>query len=71
MDDISPEELRCIADRLNARLAGEGRLFAYTGKVQQYINLYWDRLASEKKLDVVHEIRGKEAKKEWQTIDDL
>lgn len=69
MDDITPEELWAVADGLNARYSGDQNLFAHTEKVQRYIDLYWDRLVSEKKLDIVREVRGKEAKKDWQKID--
>ncbi len=69
MDDITHEELWSIAEGLNARFTGEVRLFEYTCKVQQYIDHYWDRLVSEKKLDVIHEVHRKGSKKDWQTID--
>jgi len=53
MDDITPEELWAVADGLNARYSGDQTLFPYTDKVQGYIDLYWERLVSEKKLLVL------------------
>lgn len=69
MEDVTSDELWAIAKGLNDRYAGEMSLFAENEKTQGYIDLYWKRLVDEKKLDVVREIREKESKKDWQTID--
>lgn len=69
MEDVTPEELLAIADGLNARYAAQMSLFPENVKVQDYIEKFWRRLVSEKKLDVVRDMHRKEAQKDWQTID--
>ena len=70
MEGIKPQELWAIADGLNARYRGEPFLFSEESPiVEHYVNLFWERLVSEKKLDIVRNIHRKEASKEWQKID--
>ena len=69
MDGIKPRELWAIADGLNARYQGEQCLFHENPVVEEYIKSIWERLVSEKKLDIVREIERKEAGKDWQKID--
>jgi hypothetical protein len=70
MDDIKPRQLWAIADALNARYRGEQFLFSEGSPiVEHYTNLFWDRLISEKKLDIVRDIERKESTKDWQRID--
>jgi hypothetical protein len=70
MDDIKPQQLWAIADALNARYQGKQFLFSEESPlVEHYTNLYWNRLVSEKKLDIVRHIERKESTKDWQRID--
>jgi hypothetical protein len=69
MDDIVPEELWAIADGLNDKLSGNTRLFSENPKIQNYIDNLWSRLVSEKKLDIVRNIRMKASESDWQQID--
>jgi transposase len=69
MEGISPKELWAIADGLNAQYRGEQRLFQENTLVEGYIKSIWERLVSEKKLDIVRDIQSKEAGKDWQKID--
>ena len=69
MEGIKPKELWAIADGLNARYRGDRRLFQENSVVEGYIESIWERLVSEKKLDIVRDIHRKEAGKEWQKID--
>jgi predicted alpha-1,6-mannanase (GH76 family) len=69
MEDIIHEELWTIADGLNNKLSGSNRLFSENPKVQHYIDSLWSRLASEKRLDIVRDIREKASESDWQQID--
>jgi hypothetical protein len=69
MDEIKPRELWAVADGLNARYRGEHSLFSDNPVVAQHIENIWNRLVSEKKLDIVRDIHRKEAGKDWQKID--
>jgi len=69
MEGITPKELWDVADGLNALYRGEQRLFSGSALVENYIGSIWERLVSEKKLDIVHDIHRKEAAKDWQKID--
>ena len=70
MNDIKPQQLWAIADGLNALYRGESFLFPEGDTVvEHYVKLFWERLVSEKKLDIVRKIQNKENTKEWQKID--
>jgi len=69
MEGINPKELWAIADGLNAQYRGEQRLFQENPVVEGYIKSIWERLVSEKKLDIVRDIEHKESGKYWQKID--
>ena len=70
MDDIKPQQLWAIADAINARYRGEAFLFSQEDPiVEYYTDLFWSRLVSEKRLDIVHDIHHKESTKDWQKID--
>ena len=69
MEGIKAKELWAIADGLNAQYRGEQRLFHENPEVEAYIKSIWERLVSEKKLDIVDDIQRKEAGKDWQKID--
>jgi hypothetical protein len=69
MEGITPKELWSIADGLNARYAGEQALLSESALVEDYTKRLWERLLSEKKLDIVREIRHREKSRDWQTID--
>ena len=69
MEGIKPKELWAIADGLNGLYRGEQRLFSENPVVEGYIKSIWERLLSEKKLDIVRNIQRKEAGKDWQKID--
>ena len=56
MEGITPKELWAVADGLNALYRGEQRLFSDSVLVENYIGSIWERLVSEKKLDIVHDI---------------
>ena len=68
MDEVSTEELHCIADRLNDRIAGQGCLHEESEKVQSYVEHLYTRLVKEKRIDRVLDIRKKEAACDWQRI---
>jgi len=70
MEGIKPQQLWAIADGLNARYRCEPFLFPEESPVvEYYVNLFWERLVSEKKLDIVRDIQRKESMKDWQKID--
>jgi len=69
MEGIKAKDLWAIADGLNALYRGEQRLFSENSVVEGYIKSLWERLVSEKKLDVVRDIHRKESGKDWQKID--
>jgi hypothetical protein len=69
MDNIVPGELWAIADGLNDKLSGSTRLFSKNPKIQNYIDNLWTQLVSEKKLDIILDIRKKESESDWQRID--
>jgi hypothetical protein len=69
MEGITPAELWSIAEGLNARYAGKGSLFSPSALVSDYIERLWERLVSDKKLDIVRAIHRREKSKDWQTID--
>ena len=69
MEGIKPQELWAVADGLNCLYRGEQRLFSDNAMVERYIGSIWERLVSEKKLDIVRDIHFKESSKDWQKID--
>ena len=69
MDGITPQQLWSIADGLNARYEGAQFLFPESPVVKHYVDFIWERLVSEKKIDIVRNIHLKEAAKDWQKID--
>jgi hypothetical protein len=69
MDDVSTEELHCIAHELNDRIAGQGSLHDHSSKVQGYIDHLYTRLVNEKRIDRVAEVRNKMAQCDWQRVD--
>ena len=69
MEGITPQQLWSIADGLNARYEGAQFLFPESPVVKHYVDFIWERLVSEKKIDIVRNIHLKEAAKDWQKID--
>lgn len=51
MDDLTAEELHLVQDGLNDKIEGTKELFTTSLKVQHYIDLLYQRLVSEKKID--------------------
>jgi hypothetical protein len=69
MDDVSTEELHCIADGLNDRLSGQVRLIEDNPKIQTYVDHLYTRLLKEKRIDRVLEARKQISDCDWQRID--
>ena len=69
LDEVTTEELFCIADGLNDRINGQGSLIEYSAKVKGYIEHLYARLVEEKRIDRVFESRKKLAACDWQRVD--
>jgi len=69
MDDVSTEELHHIADGLNDRINGQGRLIEDNEKVHGYIEHLYTRLVNEKRIDRVLSARKQLPGNQWQRVD--
>ena len=69
MDDVSTEELHCIADGLNNRILGQYALIENNTKVKNYIENLYNRLVKEKRIDRVLSERKKQSECDWHQVD--